>query len=77
MSDACLEFKSEIFYGDVVTAYVLAGDFSRAGFSFYYKLVKGSPESVVAIAKTGMVCYDYNIKKIVRLPEAVQQKLSS
>lgn len=77
MSDAGLEFKSEIFYGDVVTAYVLAGDFSRAGFSFYYKLVKGSPEFVVAIAKTGMVCYDYGLKKIVRLPETVQQKLTS
>ena len=67
MSDVSIQFKSEAFYGDVLKAEVQAAEFTRAGFSIYYKLTKG--ENIVAIAKTGMVCYDYNKKKIVRVPD--------
>ena len=74
MSDVGIEFKTELFYGDVVTAFVSAGNFSRVGFDLYYKLVNG--ESIVAIAKTGMVCYDYDLKKVVRVPEPAVAKLS-
>jgi acyl-CoA thioester hydrolase len=74
MSDAALEFKSELFYGDVITAFVAAADFSRVGFSFYYKLTNGK-EQVVALAKTGMVCFDYETRKVVSLPDAVRVKL--
>lgn len=68
MADAVLEFKAELFYGDIVKAYVAAGDFSRVGFNLYYKLVKGEEETIVAVGKTGMVCYDYDRKKVVGLP---------
>src|SRR6186997_44215 len=54
MSDAGIEFKAELFYGDVVTAFVTAANFSRAGFHLYYKLMRN--ETVVAVAKTGMIC---------------------
>jgi acyl-CoA thioester hydrolase len=67
MSDVSIQFKSEAFYGDVLKAEVQATEFTRAGFSIYYKLTKDG--SVVAIAKTGMVCYDYSKKKIVSVPE--------
>src|SRR5688572_20541413 len=59
MSDAAIEFKAEAFYGDVLKAYVAATDFSKVGFDLYYKLVKGEEETIVAIAKTGMICFDY------------------
>ena len=35
MSDAAIEFKAELFYGDAVTAFVKAGEFSRAGFDLF------------------------------------------
>src|SRR3954463_6622090 len=38
MIDAGIEFKSELFYGDEVKAFVAAADFTRVGFNFYYKL---------------------------------------
>src|SRR5918911_380938 len=40
MSDAGIEFKAELFYGDVVTAFAAATHFSRAGFDMYYKLMR-------------------------------------
>lgn len=76
MSDAAIEFKSEAFYGDVLKAYVTAADFSRVGFDLYYKLVKEDDSAVVALAKTGMVCFDYKSKKITAVPDEARDKLS-
>jgi Predicted thioesterase len=73
MSDVGIEFKNELFYGDVVTASVAAADFTKISFDLYYKLEK--PGKLVAIAKTGMVCYDYGKKKVAVVPEEVVEKL--
>ena len=74
MSDVGIEFKTELFYGDVVKALVTAVNFSRASFDVYYKLMNG--ETTVAVAKTGMVCYDYQIKKVVRVPDDAKARLA-
>ena len=75
MSDAGIEFKAELFYGDSVIAFVSATNFSRAGFDLFYKLIRN--ETVVAIAKTGMICYNYQTKKVVSLPANAKEKLST
>jgi acyl-CoA thioester hydrolase len=74
MSDAGIEFKKEIFYGDVITAFVTAINFSTIGFDLYYKLETNNKAAV--LAKTGMICYDYEKKKIVNVPELVREKLA-
>lgn len=77
MSDVAIEFKSELFYGDEVHVSVAAGDFSKISFDLYYKLEKraGDKTVPVAVAKTGMVCYDYNKKKVTAIPTEVVEKL--
>lgn len=74
MKDAGIEFKAELFYGDIVTACVSPANFTRVGFDLYYKLMRN--ETIVAIAKTGMICYNYNLKKVVSMPDVAKQKLS-
>ena len=76
MSDVAIEFKGEAFYGDMLNAFVTAGDISRVGFDLYYKLTKSSNEEVVAIAKTGMICFDYDRRKVTALPTEAADKLS-
>lgn len=75
MSDAGIEFRSELFYGDIVTAYVTATDFTRAGFDIYYKLITEKEGKIVALAKTGMICYNYQNKKVASVPAAAKEKL--
>lgn len=77
MSDVAIEFKSELFYGDEVLVSVAAGDLSKISFDLYYKLEKRSGDKTVAVAvaKTGMVCYDYSKKKVAPIPEEVVVKL--
>lgn len=76
MSDAAIEFKAELFYGNTLRAYMAAGNFNRVGFDLYYKLVKNDEETLVALAKTAMICYDYDTKKIVSLPDKARRTLS-
>jgi acyl-CoA thioesterase FadM len=78
MSDVGIEFKSELFYGDTVIASVTAAAFSKVGFELYYLLEKetAGKKTTVAIAKTGMICYDYGRKKIAVVPEEAKKKLS-
>jgi acyl-CoA thioesterase FadM len=79
MSDAAIEFKNEIFYGEKIIASVTASEFSKFAFEVYYMLEKESPDKriLVVSAKTGMVCYDYSAKKIAAIPEEVKNKLTT
>ncbi len=77
MSDAAIEFKSELFYGDTVIVFVTIGEISKISFGLFYKLEKemAGKKVLVAAAKTGMICYDYGKKKIVAIPEEARGKL--
>jgi acyl-CoA thioester hydrolase len=79
MADAAIEFKAELFYGEQVIAAVTVNDLSKIGFDLIYKLEKeiDGKRILVALAKTGMICYDYAKKKISTVPEEAKQKLLS
>lgn len=78
MSDAMIEFKSELFYGDAVKASVAIAAISKVSFDLYYKLEKenNGKTILVATAKTGMVCYDYDAGKIAAFPADVVARLT-
>jgi acyl-CoA thioester hydrolase len=71
MANVAIEFKTELFYGDHVIASVAATNFSKIGFELVYRLEKEQDgiRKNVALARTGMICYDYEKKKIVAVPE--------
>ncbi|HEY0733205.1 MAG TPA: thioesterase family protein [Chitinophagaceae bacterium] len=77
MSDVVIEFKNESFYGDTIKAFARAVDFSSAGFDIYYKLIteKNKVTKTIAIAKTGMVCFDYSSRKVVKVPDEAKRLL--
>lgn len=77
MTDAGIEFKNELFYGDIVFASVGCANLSKVSFDIFYKLEKKVNDSsqLVATAKTGMVCYDYAKKKVSSIPEEARRKL--
>ena len=76
MSEVGIEFKKEIFYGDVLSVNVAAVNFTSVGFDLYYQILN-KENLVTALAKTGMVCYDYEKKKIAKVPVVVKEKLAS
>lgn len=77
MTNVEIEFKKELFYNDAIGIYVTISNFTHIGFDVYYKVVKNAGEVVVAIARTGMVCYDYQQKKITKVPETALDRFSN
>jgi acyl-CoA thioesterase FadM len=75
MSDVAIEFRSEVFYGSSIKVMVTAGEFTRAGFDIFYQMVNAENNKLVAIAKTGMVCFDYTTRKVTAVPAQALAKL--
>ena len=73
MGDTAIVFKHECFYGDVLNVAVIPADFGVKSFDLLYKLTRESDGAIVCEAKTGMVCYDYEIQKTVEVPEAFRK----
>ncbi len=79
MSDLTVEFKNESFYGDQVEVKISVGEISRVNFELYYQLsvIRNNETVSLANAKTGMICYDYTVKKVVTIPEQLKLILTS
>jgi acyl-CoA thioesterase FadM len=75
MADCAIVYKAEGFYGQKLRVQVGAGDFSRAGFDIYYRILIEGENKILAEAKTGIVTYDYKERKIVPVPEILKQRL--
>jgi acyl-CoA thioester hydrolase len=78
MADAALIFKNEMYYGDELLVSIRPVEYSRVGFDLIYKIEKKTDGGLlmVATAKTAMICYDYELKKVVSLPASAKNKLS-
>ena len=79
MSDMGIEFKKELHYGDEVLVSVSAAGFAPYGFDLFYllEIVKAGEKVLSAKAKTGMLCYNYRLKKLALLPPEALTKLSA
>ena len=76
MADSAIIYKSEAFMGDVLNVDVAAGDFNKLGFDLFYRIFNKETGKDVAHVKTGMVCFDYESRKIAALPERAKEQLS-
>lgn len=79
MSDLAVEYKSESFYGDILSVGISVGEVQKKSFEVYYKMTaeRSGKEILIAKAKTGMVCYDYEEKKVAAMPEGFVAFLTS
>lgn len=79
MADAGIEFRNESFYGDIIACSVVATEIGKVNFDLVYKLetTRADKKILIAVAKTGMVCYNYDLKKVAAIPAEAASKLKS
>ncbi len=79
MADAAVEFKAEILYGDEIEVELKAGEAGRIGFDLFYQVSiwRNGSKKLAAKIKTGMICFNYETKKTVELPQAAKEKLAA
>lgn len=73
MTDAVIVYKHESFYGDVLRIDIAVLDFSRTGCDFVFRLTDKKTGKEIALAKTGVVFFDYENRKVVAVPAAFLQ----
>lgn len=79
MADVAVSYKGEGFHGDIFTVAVAAGEYGPFGFELFYHLTtqRNGQTITIASAKTGMVCFDYNTRKVMKLPAEMKTALES
>lgn len=69
ISDAAIVYKSEAFYGEILNIEVAICDFNKYGCDFVYKITEKETGREIARAKTGIVFFDYENRKVSPVPE--------
>ncbi|HYD22457.1 MAG TPA: thioesterase family protein [Flavipsychrobacter sp.] len=66
MADVMIAYKGEAFYGDTLTVDIYAEGITAHSFDLLYhiKTKRDNKEQDIAHAKTGMICFNYNERKI-------------
>jgi len=77
MADVAVIYKGEGFYGDIFEVEVAAAEYTATGFDLYYRItaLRDDTSILIAEAKTGMVCFDYEQHKVTRLPATWKEQL--
>ncbi len=68
MADALLTYHREAFMGDELQIALGAADVRRSSFDLIFWFSRLDDGEEIARVKTGMVCFDYDTRKVARLP---------
>lgn len=74
LADVMIAYKGESFYGDVLTVKLYVEELTGHSFNLLYHIstLRNNAGTDIAHAKTGMVCFDYNDRKIAPMPEKLK-----
>lgn len=75
MTDSAIVYKAEGFHGDVLQVNIAVADFNKYGCDLYYLLANKKNAKEIAHAKTGIVFFDYQERKVVPVPEAFKDRM--
>lgn len=70
MADIGVCYRAEAHFGQMLTVEIGLGDFSSKGCDIFYRMSCKESGTVVAVAKTGIVFFDYSTKKAVAVPQS-------
>jgi acyl-CoA thioester hydrolase len=74
MGDLSVNYKAEGFLFDELQVGTHIGEMSRTGFRFFHRISKG--QTLIALAETGMVAFDYTTRKIAHVPDTLIEALN-
>jgi len=70
IADLAVSYKSQSFYKDRLKFEIGAGDFNKYGCDIFYRVTNTKTDDLVALAKTGVVFFDYSKNEVTNIPEA-------
>jgi acyl-CoA thioester hydrolase len=79
MADLSIEYKAESFYGDILNIAISIGEITKISFEIFYEVTttRNDKKILIANAKTGMVCFDYEARKVTSVPESFSKLITN
>ena len=75
MTDSAIVYKAEGFHGEQIQIDIAVGDFNKYGCDIYYLLTNKQTAVEIAHAKTGIVFFDYEARKVTGIPQTFQDNI--
>jgi acyl-CoA thioester hydrolase len=75
MRDAHVAFRREVFLHDVLLVDVGIDDVGASSFNMTYTVRRETDDEVVFTGSTGLVAFDYDTRRPVRVPEGFLEKI--
>ncbi|EXI67604.1 MAG: hypothetical protein AW08_01866 [Candidatus Accumulibacter adjunctus] len=77
IADAALQYRSEAFHGEVMQVRMTAADFGSKGCDLLWCMNEKSSQREVARGKTGIVFFDYRLRRVAPVPEAFRRRATA
>lgn len=77
VADAALQYRSEAFYGETMAIELGLQDFHDHGCDFVWQMSDVDSRRQVARGKTGIVFFDYSVRRKTTVPAAFRARFAS
>jgi len=74
MADVMIAYKGEAFYGDLLSVSIYAVEITERSFDLLYHIK--TQDKDIAHSKTGMLCFDYTLRKIAPMTDSLKNRLT-
>lgn len=75
VADLAISYRAEVFYPDTLKIEIATDELSRKGGDLIYRVTRAADGGLVALAKTGIVFFDYQQRTAVAVPDAFKKML--
>jgi acyl-CoA thioesterase FadM len=75
LADLIVNYKGESFLFDMLGVESSIGEVRSKGFRLFHRITAAQGR-LIALAETGIVAFNYNKRKVVRIPESFVSKIS-
>jgi 4-hydroxybenzoyl-CoA thioesterase len=75
MSDSAIQYRSEAFQGECLRFELAAYDFNKYGCDIAYRISERDSGRLVALAKSGLVFFNYAERKVQSRPACFSEAL--
>ncbi len=73
--DLAVTYRAQVFYGQVLRIEIAGSDIGGRGCDLLYRVTDAAGGDSVALAKTGIVFYDYNQNRVATMPPRFRRVL--
>ena len=77
LADAAVIYRAEGKLGQVLRIELGAGEVRTRAFELVYRLGDAATGQEIALAKTGVLCFDYRTRRVTSLPAALKAALGA